>query len=308
MWMPLTGPTRPRYQLALALLTLAAMPAGWAMEYGKPSVNDSVDDFLLAAMPPPGTYGIVYLTRYTSSLLADNAGNSSVDNFDLTANAIVPRADWIRPTSILGADRIGNAIVAPYLDVHLKLSPAPGVERSDSQSGFGDIAILTGLHWTIGDYQMLNGFDVICPTGSFDATRLVNLGLNHWTIRLNHFGTWLPQNEWEVSYALRYDYNFENPNTHYTSGQMGYGEAAVAYLATPDLRLGVIGVLIRQLNGDSAPSVPPGGNKYSVNALGFGGNYALGHGVFVTAKYVDELAAKNTPRGQLVEVYFAFPL
>jgi hypothetical protein len=291
----------------LVLVALAAMPTAWAMEFGKPSVNDSVDDFLLAAMPPPGTYGIVYLSRYTSNFLADNAGNSSVNNFKLTANAIIPRADWIRPTSILGADRIANAIVAPYLNVNVKLSPAPDVELSDSKSGFGDIAILSGLHWTIGNYQMLNGVDVICPTGSFDATRLVNLGLNHWTVRLNHFGTWAPQDQWEISYGLRYDYNFENQETHYTSGQMGYVEAAVAYLPTPDLRLGVIGVLIRQLNDDSGPTAPRGGNKYSVNALGFGGNYALGHGVFVTAKYVDELAAKNAARGQLVEVYLAFP-
>jgi hypothetical protein len=297
-----------QWRVALATFTLAVAPPAWPAESGKIAINDGVDDFLLAAMPPPGTYGIVYLSRYTSSFLANNSGNSAVDHFSLTANVAVPRFDWIKPVSILGADRWGTLILAPYLDVTVKVAPIPGVELSETRRGFGDLTFGNGLHWTLGDYQAVGAVDVVFPTGSFDASRLINLGLNHYTVRLNHMGTWFPKPDWEISYGLRWDYNFENPDTHYTTGQMGYGEMTVAWLPTPELRLGLLGVVLRQLNGDSGPAVPSDGNKYSVNALGVGGNYAFPGGIFVTAKYLKEFDVRNTARGQLFQISIAFPI
>jgi hypothetical protein len=303
-----TGICLRKWCFASAIVSLMAAPPAWPAEFGKIAINDGIDDFLLAAMPPPGTYGVMYLARYTSNYLANNLGNSAVDHFSLTVNAATPRFDWIKPVSVLGADRWGTLILAPYLDVDARISPVPGLNLADSKRGFGDLTIGNGLHWTLGDYQMVNGLDVVFPTGSFDAARLVNLGLNHWTVRLNHLGTWFPRPEWEISYGLRWDYNFENPDTHYTTGQIGYGELTAAWLPTPELRLGVIGVAMRQLTGDAGPGAPSGGNKYSVSAVGFGGNYALPGGVFITAKYLKELEAKNAPRGQLFQISIAFPI
>ena len=298
-----------RGSIVIAAIALAASPVAQAAETGKIAINDGVDDFLLAAMPPPGTYGIVYLSRYTSNFLADNSGNSAVPHFSLTANVAVPRFDWIKPVSIFGADRWGTLILSPYQDVSVKLSPAPGVNLSDSKRGFGDLTVGNGLHWTLGDYQMINGLDFVAPTGSFDAARLVNLGLNHWTVRLNHLATWMPRPDWEISYGLRWDYNFENPDTNYKTGQLGYVEFATAYLPTPEFRLGIIGVTMQQLTGDSGSGVPPGGNnKYSASALGLGGNYFFPGGILVTAKYLKEFEAKNATRGQLFQLSIAFPI
>ena len=296
-----------RWCFTMAILSAFA-PAARSAEFGKIAVNDGVDDFLIAAMPPPGIYGIVYLTRYTSSFLADNSGNSAVDRFDLTVNAVIPRFDWVKPVNILGADRWGTLFLVPYLDVNATVAPAPGAQLSDSRRGFGDVTIGNGLHWTLGNYQMNNAFDVVCPTGSFDATRLVNLGLDHWTVRLNHLGTWFPLPDWEISYAARWEYNFENADTKYKTGQVAYAELAAAYLPTPELRLGVIGVVIQQLSGDSAQAIPPGGNKYFQDAVGLGANYALPGGVLITAKFLKELEAKNATRGQLLQLSVAFPI
>ena len=298
-----------RWCVASAIVTLTAASPAWSAESGKIAINDGVDDFLLAAMPPPGTYGIVYFSRYTANYLADNSGNAAVDHFSLTANVAIPRFDWIKPVSVFGADRWGTLILAPYLDVSAKISPVPGVDLSDSRRGFGDLTIANGLHWTLGDYQMVNGVDIVAPTGSFDAARVVNLGLNHWTVRLSHLGTWMPRPDWEVSYGLRWDYNFENPDTHFRTGQIGYIEFATAWLPKPELRLGVIGVAMQQLNGDSGPGVPAGGKfKYSTNALGIGGNYFFPGGVLFTAKYLKEFEAKNAARGQLFQISIAFPI
>ncbi|MEO8346495.1 MAG: transporter [Betaproteobacteria bacterium] len=210
--------------IGLAAALLAGASPAFAAESGKIAVNDGVDDFLLAAMPPPGFYGIVYLSRYTSDYLANNSGNSAVDHFSLAANVAVPRFDWVKPVTIFGADRWGTLVLAPYLDVDAKISPVPGINLADSKRGFGDLTVGNGLHWTIGDYQMTNALDVVAPTGGFDAARVVNLGLNHWTLRLNHLATWMPLPSWEISYGLRWEYNFENPDTHYKSGQIGYAE------------------------------------------------------------------------------------
>ena len=50
-------------------------------------------------------------------------------SFDLKVNALVPRFDWVKPASILGADRWGTLFVAPLLDLDLALSPLEQLEQ-----------------------------------------------------------------------------------------------------------------------------------------------------------------------------------
>ena len=58
-----------------------------------------------------------------------------------------------------------------------------------SKSGLGDLDLGNGLHWTFPNYEMVNAFDLSIPTGAYEASDLVNPGLNHWAFRLNNMGT-----------------------------------------------------------------------------------------------------------------------
>ena len=63
------------------LLVLAAAPGVvFATEGGTTAFPNGGEDFLVAAMPPPGWYGIVYFNRYTADRLADDAGRICTRN------------------------------------------------------------------------------------------------------------------------------------------------------------------------------------------------------------------------------------
>ena len=89
----------------LCLTALLGLPLGLrATENGTTAFPNGAEDFHVAAMPPPGWYGWVTCNQYTADTLADDTGHMPFHSFELKVNAIVPRLDWIKPVSILGAD------------------------------------------------------------------------------------------------------------------------------------------------------------------------------------------------------------
>jgi hypothetical protein len=290
----------PLFRRILMLAALAGMPlAASATENGNTEFPSGLDDFLCASMPPPGWYATLYYNNYSADRLDDDSGNMELASFDLRVNAYTPRLDWIKPANFLGSDRWGTLFVAPWLDLDLKLSPVPGVVIRGSKQGFGDLAIGNGLHWTFDKFEMVNAVDVGFPTGEYDASDLVNPGLNYWVIRLSHIGTWRPAPDWEVSYRIHTDINFKNDATDYTSGQTVYMDWAVGWKPTPPLSVGVAGYSLRQITDDRQHGqvVGPDGNRVGVDAVGPCIKYILPNHMILTAKYYHELDARNHPQG-----------
>src|SRR3979411_3022057 len=102
--------------IALLALALASRTAS-ATEHGTTSFPSGGDDFLVAAMPPPGWYGIVYGNRYTD------------DELGLRVKAVALRLDGVKPVTIFGADRWGTLLVLPLRD---------GSTPGGSRRGAGD--------------------------------------------------------------------------------------------------------------------------------------------------------------------------
>jgi hypothetical protein len=281
-----------------------------ATENGTTAFPNGVEDFLVAAMPPPGIYGTTYFNRYEANSLADDAGDMTLESFRLQVNALTERVDWVRPVSVLGADRWGTLILVPWLDLDLELSPAPGVEIKASNRGLGDITIGNGLHWTFPNFEMVNALDVGVPTGAYEPSDLVNPGLNHWVIRLNTLGTWRPSPAWEVSYRLHTDFNFRNPDTGYVSGETVYLNWAAGWKPAPPLTVGLAGYFLRQVTDDREDGhiVGPDGNRVRVDGVGPCIKYMLPSHIILTAKYFTEFDARNHPKGDQVWLYVIVPL
>ncbi len=262
-------------------------------------------------MPPPGWYGWLTYNRYSADRLADDSGLMPVQSFDLKVAAVVPRLDWVKPVSIFGADRWGTLFVLPWLDMDLSLRPAPGVLVEGHKRGLTDFTIGNGLHWTFPVFDMVNSFDVVFPTGSYNANDPINPGQNKWVVRLNHLGTWHPAPAWDVSYRLHWDYNFKNPDTDYRSGQTWYLNWGIGWKPTPPLTLGAVGYFHRQITDDRQAGhvVGAGGNRTRVDGIGPGVKYFLPNHVMLTAKYFREFNARNHPEGaQLwLQVTVPFP-
>jgi hypothetical protein len=289
----------------IAAFALAAIPAlALATENGLTSAPLGGDDFLVGAMPPPGVYGILYATHYQANHLGGSSGDLPI-GFDLKVNALLPRVDWVRPVNFLGADRWGTLFVLPLPDINLAVSPAPGTTLTGSKRGIGDLAMGNALHWTFGEFHMLNAIDIAFPTGSYHATDLVNLGRNQWVTRLNNMGTWLPSNQWDLSYRLSWDYNFRNSATDYQSGQTIFVSYALGWKPQPPLTLGVGGYYLKQITDDRqhGQSVGPDGNRLGVRSIGPVVKYFLPNKMFLTAKYYQETQSRNGPRGQQTWLY-----
>jgi len=230
--------------------------------------------------------------------------------FDLRVNALVPRLDWVKPVSVLGADRWGTLFVVPMLDLDLALSPVPGVTVKGRKRGLGDLTIGNGLHWTFPTFDMVNAVDVVVPTGNYDAADFVNPGQNKWVFRLNHMGTWHPAPAWDVSYRLHWDYNFSNSATDYHSGQTVYLNWAIGWKPRPQMTVGLAGYYLRQVTDDRQAGhvVGPDGNRTRVDGIGPCVKYFLPNHVMLTAKYFREFNARNHPEGDQFWLQVTVPL
>ena len=281
-----------------------------ATESGTTAFPNGGEDFLVAGMPPPGWYGWLSYNRYAADRLTDDSGQMPVYRFDLTVNAIVPRLDWVKPVSILGADRWGTLFVLPLLDLDLALSPVPGVTLKGARRGLIDLTIGNDLHWTLPKFDMINAVDLVVPIGAYDATDLVNPGQNRWVVRLNHMGTWHPDPAWDISHRLHWDYNFNNSATDYHSGQTLYLNWAAGWKPVPPLMVGLAGYFLRQITDDRQAGhvVGPDGNRVRVDGIGPCVKYFLPNHVMLTAKYFREYDARNHPKGSQFWCYVIVPL
>ena len=277
------------------LVLAIASPGAGATENGTTSFPSGADDFLVAAMPPPGFYGMAYANGY----------RARDDAVDLTVSAAALRLDWVKPVTLFGADRWGTLLVVPLLDIDLAVQPAPGVALSDRRRGAGDLTIGNGLHWTFERYHAIAAIDVVAPTGAYDAGRLVNLGRNQWVLRLNQMGTWFPSEQWDVSYRLHMDINYRNNDTGYRSGRTAYLGLAVGWKPTPATTIGMSSYFLRQLSDDTLDGVRvgPDGNRLAVRAFGPAAKHFFANGAFVTVSYYKESGARHTTQGESLWIY-----
>jgi len=293
------------------IAALAAAPLiAFATENGTTAFPNGGEDFLIAGMPPPGWYGFVYFNHYRAHRLADNGGQMAVPQFDLKADVVALRLDWVKPTSLLGADRWGTLLAQAIPSLDLALSPAPGVSLHGSKRGLGDLTLGNGLHWTLPKFEMINAVDLAAPTGSYRAADLVNPGMNRWVVRLNHIGTWHPTPEWDISYRIHWDDNFNNAATNYHSGQTLYLNWALGWKPQPPLTVGLAGYSLRQITDDRQHGavVHGNGNRTRVDGIGPCVKYFLPNHVMLTAKYFHESGARNGAQGDQFWCYVAVPL
>ncbi|MFO1451030.1 MAG: transporter [Opitutaceae bacterium] len=280
----------------------------YALEGGVTAFPNGGEDFLVAAMPPPGWYGVVYLNRVTADRAVDGTGRMPFHRFDLHVNAVTPRLDWVKPVSVLGADRWGTLLVLPMLDLDLEIEPVRGERLRGERRGVGDLTLGNGLHWTLKSFEMVNAVDVVLPTGSFDRTQLVNPGRGQWVVRASQMGTWFPVPTWDLSYRLNYDHHFRNSDTHYLSGKTLYLNGAVGWKPNPATTVGLVGFTLRQVTDDRihGQSVAPDGARARASGLGPVVRWVGPGGVHYTIKYLRDFGVRNRSEGEQLWVNGAF--
>lgn len=164
-------------------------------------------------------------------------------------------------------------------------------------------AILGGLvGWHEGRYHYTTGVNVYMPTGEYHEDDPLNAGRNYWAIEPNAAFTYLnEQNGRELSAALGWTFNDENPATDYDTGDELHLEWAAIQHLSQHFYVGIAGYAYQQTSGDSGSGAMLGAFKGQALAAGpvIGATIPLGkgHDLMLNARYYDELDTENRLRG-----------
>ena len=298
-----------RRKLVLSLVAFAAMIVSntvLATEGGGTSKALGVDTVTAGVMPPPGLNITNFTAFYTADRTLDSNGDDRLNltNFDLFVFAEVIRFRYVFPkVTFLGANveaRFGMTL-ANVADVSFDVrTPVRTIHREDSTTNIGDSLVGLILGWHSEHFHQMFGPEVFLPTGKFSDDRLTNTSRGYYAIGPSYWFSWFPIEQIEVSGALIYLINFENPDTNYRSGQELSFDYNLGYWMTRDVQIGASGYAYRQLTDDERNDVTFGdGNQGQAIAFGptlrwhpHGKNYGI------TVKWQHEEFVENRTKGE----------
>lgn len=258
--------------------------------------------------------------------------------------ALLPRFSYLSAHRWLGAN-VGWTVMLPVIKRKATFTATPlyagstvpsvaqsavtdGINTSfarlnGSVDGLGDLEVSPLLHWEIGDHQQVTlAPTIVLPTGDYDATRRVNTGYgNFFTFRPSVQYAYIGDG-WDLGGRAVLSFNTRNKDNGYYSGNMfNFDWQAMAFVSE-DIRLGVQGYFVRQLNNDtqdlsgfSSTQVTAlskeiiDGNKTSVNAVGPAVAWLRNGGEFLLeGKFMKEFDARNRTEGQAFWLTLSKPL
>jgi hypothetical protein len=282
---------------AMTLLSgLGATPA-LATENGNSSYLPGSSQFYGAAIPPfPGLYFLSQSDYYTANRLNDGHGNKNGTQADISSLSETMRFLYVSDLHVLGADVWGQ-FVLPMVHVSSKVSSHGFSVLDSSANALADITFTTALAWHEGPHTFIVGLDVAAPTGSYDSTRSLNVGLNHWAIMPTLGYKYFNPEGLELSLVPRFIFNTENSATDYTSGKELEMDYAIGQHFGP-VRLGAVGYLYQQITKDSGPSVAADGNKAAGFAMGPSIGYEFSPAFKIDGSWEHEFYTANKSQGE----------
>jgi len=290
------------FLLGLFIGTVPFAGSASATEGGGGAYPNGAEDFMSGALPPPGTYFLDYVDYYHATSLKDGSGHDLVPKFDLDVAVNVFRLVHVTKYKILGADWGMHAFL-PL--AYMNLDATMG---KDDRTGLGDIIVDPFiLGWHSKNFHVTAGLDIYIPLGSYDENNLANTGRNYWTFEPVVALTYLWDNGFELSGKFMYDFNLENPDTDYQSGQEFHFDYTAGYHVDKNLAVGLGGYYYYQTTDDELDGVKVGtdGFKGRVMALGPQATYSYKNMSF-TLKWQKEFDAENRPQGDNFWFKFMF--
>ena len=222
-----------------------------------------------------------------------------------------------RPSLTLLGGFYATGVAIPYVWMTVKgkvQGPAPGggtltFKKRDTSNGIGDITLYpVMLGWTAlgGDLKYDVRLGVYVPTGDYTKGDLANVGKNFWTfepmITLSYFN----KKGFELSAYTGVDFNTENHDTHYKSGDQFHADVTVAQ-HLPFLgnfaSVGVNGFYYQQITGDSGSGAILGDCKGRTVGIGPTLSYVTKvrrKDLVVEIKWLPELDVGNRIEGDYI--------
>ncbi len=280
---------------------------------------------LAAAPAEPGwsVAAINYFTNVNAGANVAAARQIEVGKFNPTATASLSaslHADadlvFVSPTYVFGTPVFGGqasvsmgglygattANVAGTLTAGVgPISKTVSETISGSAVGFGDLYPQATLKWNQGvNNYMIYGMGDI-PVGSYDSTRLANLGIGHGAADAGAGYTYFdPTMGHEFSAVAGFTYNLMNTSTDYQNGVDFHVDFAASQFLTKQLLVGVVGYVYDEVGCDSGSGDRVGCFQSRVVGLGPQIGYLFPVGGlqgYLNLKAYGEFLAQNRPDG-----------
>ncbi|MCO6056785.1 transporter [Pseudomonas sp. MOB-449] len=294
-----------------SLLLAGTTQLAQATEGGLSSWPMGIEIYGMGILPPPGTYGQVFVGNYLADSLRDNAGDKAAD-IDLRVTTIVPRFVWVTEQQVLGGN-LGFHALLPLNDIRLNIKNGP----HDHKRGIGDAHFgpVVGFHHS-DKFHTAVGVDFVAPTGSYDKDDLINLGNNYYTVQAVYAMTYTDPNGFNADVRLMHDYNLENHDTHYQSGRELHADYTLGWGLGNGWVVGVGGHAYKQISDDKCSvSDCAGAALVDANDGNRGRTFSIGPAVqysgkdwFLSAKWQNESGVRNRAEGQTYWLKFTMPL
>jgi hypothetical protein len=244
------------------------------------------------------------------------------------AEVALPSFLWVAPGKVLGGN-VGFGAILPVgrkafdanLDVLATLT-LPLLNRTlqagrhfdfnESTTDLGDPAANAVIGWHEGDWHWNIGTILNVPIGPFSKDSDTNLSFHHWGLDTTAAVTWLdPKIGWEFSSAAGFTFNWENPDTDYTTGTEFHAEWALVRHFSKTFTLGVAGYHYEQITGDSGAGATLGDFEGRVTGLGPVMTYSFALGkipVSTQWTYFHEFDVQNRVEGDAGLLTISMPL
>jgi hypothetical protein len=293
-----------RIALSIASICLSVSPL-LGTEGGGSVYPVGVETVLPGMTPPPGvTLFEEFNTTYQAGRLLGPQGESRVPGFKLGVYAFAPKFVHNWGVHVLGGDLV-SAFALPLIAEHLELPTFTGTKTGFSNPELGVAYVAydhRAWHWWYG-------LDVYTPGFGYHKGDAINIGQHNFaTVPVAAF-TYLPdRGKAEVSSRFQYIVNYNDPATHYRSGDEFTWEYVGMINITKKLAVGANGYLYQQATNDWQDGSPvAGGNRGRDFAVGPEVRCHFGHVVLI-AKYQRDTLVQNRPEGNALWIEFAVPI
>lgn len=171
----------------------------------------------------------------------------------------------------------------------------------DSLTSVGDLYPMASLKWNAGVHNFMTYATGNIPVGSYDSSRLSNLGIGHGAIDGGGGYTYFnPQTGREFSAVAGFTYNFKNTDTQYQNGVDFHIDWGASQFLSKQVFVGLVGYAYQQVTDDTGANPVLGGFRSRVLGVGpqFGYLFPVGDMQgYLNLKAYGEFAAENRPSG-----------
>lgn len=313
-----------RRKIAVGLLAFASVSASpLGADEGGVSfwLPGNFGSFVASPGEPGWTLGLIYYYA-TSDASGDRTfprGGRLLAGVDGEASLLFVAPTYVMATPVAGGQAsFGLAAAYGRIDAGIQATltgPGGGTisgEESDARSGASDLYPTASLRWNRGVHNVMVYAMAGVPVGIYDVDRLANLGLNHWALDAGAGYTYLdPQQGRELSAALGFTYNWENPDTDYRNGMSTHLDWGASKFFSADFHAGFVGYAYYQLTGDSGEGAVLGDFESRVFGIGPQAGWFFsvrGEKWYLNLKGYWEFKARNRPEGWNAWVAIAIPL